>query len=84
MFVSQELQWNETARTTILSSFFWGYIVTQVYAGHIAEKYGGKHSLSSAIGSCGILTMAIPLTAIYGGVIGMCVNQICQGMAQVN
>lgn len=80
----QELPWNESARSTILSSFFWGYLITQVYAGQMAQKYGGKYFLVGAIGICGVLTMLTPATAIHGGIVGMCINRMVQGMAQVS
>lgn len=82
--MTQELQWDESEKSKILSSFYWGYLFTQVYAGQLAQKYGGKHLLSGAIGLCGIFTMITPETAIYGGVVWMCLNQAIQGMAQVS
>lgn len=84
MYISQEFQWSESERNTILSSFFWGYLFIQVYAGQMAQKYGGKYFLSGSIGVCGFLTIITPVTAMYGDVVGMCVNQIVQGTAQVS
>lgn len=79
----QELQWNESTRSTILSSFFWGYLITQIYAGQMAQKYGAKYFLVAALGISGVLTIITPATAIHGGAVGMCVNRMVQGMAQV-
>lgn len=37
---------NESTRGLILSSFFWGYIITQLPGGWMAKRYGGKVSFS--------------------------------------
>ncbi|CAH1716905.1 putative inorganic phosphate cotransporter [Aphis gossypii] len=77
-----ELPWNESAKSKVLSSFFWGYLITQVYAGQMAQKYGGKYFMAGALGVSGVLTIVTPASAIYGGVLVMCANRMVQGMAQ--
>jgi len=77
------LPWNESSKSTVLSSFFWGYLITQVYAGQMAQKYGGKYFLAGALGVSGVLTILTPASAIHGGVLVMCANRMVQGMAQV-
>ncbi|XP_050534001.1 putative inorganic phosphate cotransporter isoform X2 [Daktulosphaira vitifoliae] len=76
------LDWNEQTKSVILTSFFWGYFMTQVFAGHMAQKYGAKYFLAAAITVNGILAIGIPVSAIYGGKIAMCANRVVQGMAQ--
>lgn len=78
------MSWNESAKSTVLSSFFWGYLITQVYAGQMAQKYGGKNFLTGALIVSGFLTIITPATAIHGGVVAMCINRMVQGMAQVS
>lgn len=78
------LSWNEKSKSTILSSFYWGYLITQIYAGQMAQKYGGKYFLIGALGISGILTIITPWSAIYGGVLLMSANRMVQGMAQVS
>lgn len=68
----------------MLSAFFWGYPLTQIHGGQIAQKYGAKYVLVFSIGICAISTTFTPLSAIYGGAIAMCANQMVQGMAQVS
>lgn len=77
------MPWNESDKSLVLSSFFWGYLITQIYAGQMAQKYGGKHFLAGALGISGIMTLITPLSAIRGGVLVMCANRMIQGMAQV-
>ncbi|KAF7990086.1 hypothetical protein HCN44_009029 [Aphidius gifuensis] len=39
--ISQEKKWNTTDSGIILSSFFWGYILTQFASGYISDRIGG-------------------------------------------
>lgn len=68
----------------VLSAFYWGYPLTQVFVGQMAQKYGAKYFLVASVGTCAVLTILTPQSAIYGGVVVMCANQMIQGMAQVS
>jgi len=46
--------WDEATQGIVLSSFFWGYVITQFPAGRIAELYGPRR-----IFFCGIFLSAI-------------------------
>lgn len=48
----------------ILSSFYWGYVVTHIPGGVMAEKFGGKYTLGLGILSTSVFTMLIPLVVI--------------------
>lgn len=37
-----EFDWSHDVQGVILSSFFYGYIVTQIPGGYLAATYGGK------------------------------------------
>lgn len=52
-----------------MSSFFIGYLIAHIPGGLIAEKYGGKSTLTVAILSLGICTIATPLSLEYGKLI---------------
>ncbi|KAK0418568.1 hypothetical protein QR680_013647 [Steinernema hermaphroditum] len=43
--IAQEYGWNKTDSGTVLSCFFYGYAITQLFAGAIADKYGGEKVL---------------------------------------
>lgn len=63
----QAYHWDEKTKALILSSFFWGYVVTQVPAGQIAQRWGAKFLLFWSMLLCSILTLLTPLCASVGG-----------------
>ncbi|CAD5215024.1 unnamed protein product [Bursaphelenchus okinawaensis] len=58
--MAQEYGWNKTDSGTIMSCFFWGYTITQIIAGNIADKYGGERILSPTTLSWALLTLLTP------------------------
>jgi MFS family permease len=77
------MTWSSTEKGTILSAFFWGYMVMQIPAGILASRYGPSYLLAGSIFTCGVLTALTPLAAIYGGWISVEVTRILQGLLQV-
>ncbi|XP_067632680.1 putative inorganic phosphate cotransporter isoform X2 [Eurosta solidaginis] len=79
-----EYDWNEKTKALLLSSFFWGYIITQVPGGALANKFGGKRTLFFGVLICSLLTLLTPICAKIGDwklVIALRVVQgLCQGM----
>uniref|UniRef100_A0A0K0DN16 MFS domain-containing protein n=1 Tax=Angiostrongylus cantonensis TaxID=6313 RepID=A0A0K0DN16_ANGCA len=43
--IAKEFTWNKTDSGIMLSCFFWGYALTQLFAGWIADIYGGENVL---------------------------------------
>lgn len=58
--------WSQEQQGWILSSFYIGYVLTHVPGGLIAEKYGGKWTLSLGILSTAIFTILTPFAVEYG------------------
>ncbi|XP_075224625.1 putative inorganic phosphate cotransporter isoform X2 [Lycorma delicatula] len=77
-----EFDWSEQAQGVILSAFFWGYILTQVPGGLLAERVGGKHTLALGILISTICTLLTPLAAREGGVLGLIEVRIIMGLGQ--
>ena len=50
----------------ILSSFFYGYTITQVVGGWAALRYGGKKILGIGVLGTSLLTLLTPLAARLG------------------
>nr|CAD7426774.1 unnamed protein product [Timema monikensis] len=80
----QEYEWNTQTRSTILSSFFWGYVVMQVPAGMLGQRFGPKLFLMGAMAVCSIFNMLTPLAAKWGGWGLVCACRIIQGLSQDN
>ncbi|KAJ8322204.1 hypothetical protein KUTeg_000675, partial [Tegillarca granosa] len=58
-----EFNWNEELQGIILGSFFYGYIVTQIPAGRLAEKFGAKILLGLGVLVTSVFTLLTPLAA---------------------
>mmetsp|Transcript_7352 Transcript_7352/g.11162 ORF Transcript_7352/g.11162 Transcript_7352/m.11162 type:complete len:480 (+) Transcript_7352:100-1539(+) len=70
----------EFEKGIVLSAFFWGYASSQVLAGYLAARYGGKLMLSFAIFGCAIGTCLIPLRATFTFLVVMrAIVGVCQG-----
>lgn len=65
-----------------MSSFFWGYIITQIPGGHIAQKYGAKMILLIGVTLCSLLTLLTPLAATLGGWQYLVGVRVVQGFLQ--
>lgn len=75
-------EWQEDTKSYVLSSFFWGYIVTQIPGGHIAQKYGAKTLLLIGITLCSALTLLTPLAVEIGGWQLLFALRVVQGLLQ--
>lgn len=61
--LSKTYQWDENTKGLMLSSFYWGYITTQIPGGLLAKKYGGKVVLGIGFFVASLFTMLLPLVA---------------------
>jgi MFS transporter, ACS family, solute carrier family 17 (sodium-dependent inorganic phosphate cotransporter), other len=59
----QEFEWDSMQKALVLSSFFYGYIVTQIFGGILAQKIGGFLPFGVAVGASSILNLIIPAAA---------------------
>ncbi|XP_031634758.1 vesicular glutamate transporter 2-like [Contarinia nasturtii] len=59
----QEFQWDSKDRGIILSSFFWGYITTQIFGGWLGSKIGGNRVFGIGVVGTSVLTLLTPLAA---------------------
>lgn len=58
-----EFNWDQKQQGVILSSFFYGYLFTNIPGGWLASKYGGKWVLGVGILWTSILTLLSPVAA---------------------
>ncbi|XP_037809154.1 sialin [Lucilia sericata] len=59
----QDFPWDPKQKGLILSSFFYGYIMTQFIGGFIGAKIGGNLVFGIGIGTTAILTLFTPMAA---------------------
>ncbi|XP_031342397.1 sialin-like isoform X2 [Photinus pyralis] len=59
----RDFDWDSKKQGFVLSSFFYGYILTQMIGGWLASKFGGKHIFGLGIASTAALTVITPFVA---------------------
>lgn len=62
--MAKQFGWSDTERGLVLSSFFAGYMVTQVLGGWLAQKWGGKAVLGFGVVWWSAFTILTPLSAM--------------------
>lgn len=61
--ISQQFQWSSTTIGLVQSSFFWGYLLTQVAGGVWADRFGGKKVLGFGVVWWSVATIITPIAA---------------------
>ncbi|XP_051157949.1 putative inorganic phosphate cotransporter isoform X5 [Leptopilina boulardi] len=74
--------WDEETQGIILSSFYWGYVVTHLPGGMLAESFGGKYSLGLGILSTAIFTLVTPVAVEWKGSTALIVLRILMGLGE--
>eukprot|EP00262_Sarcandra_glabra_P020929 TRINITY_DN852_c0_g2_i1.p1 TRINITY_DN852_c0_g2~~TRINITY_DN852_c0_g2_i1.p1 ORF type:complete len:453 (+),score=55.56 TRINITY_DN852_c0_g2_i1:174-1361(+) len=64
--MSAEFNWNPATVGLIQSSFFWGYLLTQIVGGIWADKIGGKLVLGFGVVWWSVATVLTPIAARIG------------------
>lgn len=58
--------WDQETQGMVLSAFYYGYIVTHIPGGALAQRFGGKFTVAYALMSTGTLTLFTPTVARMG------------------
>ena len=66
----------------VLSSFYYGYIITQVPGGYLADRFGGKHIFGIGILLTSLLTVLTPLAAELH-IVALIVLRVLEGFFEV-
>ncbi|XP_055294874.1 sialin [Sitodiplosis mosellana] len=69
--------WSEPLQGTILSCYFWGYIVSQLPAARVAESFSAKYVMLFSVAINVVCTILTPLAAKfhYGAMIAMRIGE---------
>ncbi|CAO1319250.1 unnamed protein product [Diamesa serratosioi] len=79
---SGTFEWSEQLQGIILGAFFWGYVITHIPGGILAQKYGGKYTLSLGILSTAIFTLLTPMAIHIGGAPWLIALRFLEGLGE--
>jgi ACS family sodium-dependent inorganic phosphate cotransporter len=80
---SDRFTWDEETQGMILSAFYYGYIVTHIPGGWLAQRFGGKFPTVYTITSSSVLTLLTPTVAKIGPRY-LIILRFIQGLGEVN
>lgn len=75
--------WDEGTQGMLLSAFYYGYIVTHIPGGWLAQNFGGKYTVAYAILSTSTLTLLTP-TAAHMGSTYLMILRFAEGLGEVS
>jgi len=65
--ISCSEMWSRQTQSLVVMAFYAGYMITHIPGGRLAERYGGKWVLGSAILTSAVLTLLTPAAVRRGG-----------------
>ena len=77
--MAEELGWDKTTQGWVMSSFFIGYLITMIFGGWLADRFGGKKVLAAGVLLWSLFTMVTPPAASFGLLVLLAVR-IAMGM----
>jgi MFS transporter, ACS family, solute carrier family 17 (sodium-dependent inorganic phosphate cotransporter), other len=79
--MAADFGWSPEEQGRVLSSFFVGYLLTQVAGGWLAERYGGKIVLGAGVVFWSLFTLITPVAAA-GGMMALLVTRVLMGIGE--
>ena len=81
MPMSRTFAWTSETMGLVQSSFFWGYLLTQIAGGVLADKIGGKVVLCWGVLWWSLATLVTPIAA-YAGLVPLLVTRGMMGIGE--
>ncbi|KAI8468569.1 MAG: major facilitator superfamily domain-containing protein [Monoraphidium minutum] len=78
--MAHEFGWSPSVAGLVQSSFFWGYILSQLPSGYLSSRLGGRATLPAGVVAFSLATAAAP--ALGGSVAGMCFSRAAVGLGE--
>jgi len=75
--------WDEKTQGLVLGAFFYGYTTTQVMAGTLAQRVGGKLLMLFGVFWTAFLTLLTPILTTLGGFWAIFFVRLLEGMGEV-
>lgn len=82
MLQAAEFDWDMPQKGNMLSSFFYGYVTTQLAGGWLGSRFGGVRVLGASVFASSLLSLLAP-TAAYVGYVSLLVTRVFTGVVQV-
>ena len=79
--MAEEYGWDEGVQGIILSCFYFGYMVTQLLGGYLADRFGGKLVLAVGVIWWSLFTILTPPAAAMG-ITMLIVTRVLMGMGE--
>ena len=79
--MASDYNWSPEQQGRVLSSFFVGYLLTQVAGGWLAGRYGGKVVLGGGVIFWSLFTILTPVAAA-GGLTALLVTRVLMGVGE--
>ena len=61
--MARDFGWSPTTSGLVQSSFFWGYMATQIPGGYVTSRLGGRRVLPAGVALWSAATAVVPLAA---------------------
>ncbi|CAK1547114.1 unnamed protein product [Leptosia nina] len=78
----EKFDWSEATQGLLLSSFYYGYILTHLPGGILAERFGGKWVLGLGLLSTAVCTLITPFAVKQGGAVALFVLRVIEGLGE--
>lgn len=78
--MSQDFGWSPTVTGIVQSSFFYGYLLSQIPGGYMASRLGGRTVLSAGVTIWSVATAAVPVLAAT--VPGLFISRVAVGLGE--
>lgn len=75
--------WSTSQQGYVLSSFFYGYVITQIPFGLLSKKYGAKYFLGVGMLINSVFGFLVPLSANFG-IFSLITIRFIQGLGEVS
>ncbi|XP_020837214.1 voltage-gated purine nucleotide uniporter SLC17A9 [Phascolarctos cinereus] len=82
--MNEDFGWNKKQSGILLSSFFWGYCLTQIMGGHLGDRIGGDKVILISASAWGFITAVTPLLSHISSahLVFMTLSRILMGLFQ--
>ncbi|XP_071042563.1 sialin-like [Parasteatoda tepidariorum] len=79
-YKGEKYNWNSKTQGVILGSYYYGYVITQLPGGILAEKLGAKWVFGGGVLATSIFSLLCPLAVSWGTAAFICLR-VLQGLA---